>query len=145
MSDDRMRATGNAIANRTSAVWRASWLSLSVAPTTTKTVWPAFFTGTTSSRDESSPGGRRSTNPGFVSAARSAAEMSGAVATARVVSTIRPEGASTWAKASSGSIRRRRRPPPSEGSACTALAAITWARDCSPESTDARRSSRRLT
>ena len=35
MSDDRMRATGNAIANRTSAVWRASWLSLSVAPTTT--------------------------------------------------------------------------------------------------------------
>ena len=35
MSDDRMRATGNAIANRTSAASRASWLSLNVAPTTT--------------------------------------------------------------------------------------------------------------
>ena len=58
MSDDRMRATGNAIANRTSAVWRASWLSLSVAPTTTKAGAPAFVTGRPSRRDESRPGGR---------------------------------------------------------------------------------------
>ena len=66
MSDDRTRATGKAIANRTSA--RVEGL-LVVAQRRANDdedgVARLLCTGTTSRRDESSPGGRRSTNPGL--------------------------------------------------------------------------------
>ena len=83
MSDDRMRATGNAIANRTSAVWRASWLSLSVAPTTTNARCArASARGRPGGATSRARAAGRSTNVGLVSAARSAPDTSGARATA---------------------------------------------------------------
>ena len=136
ISDDRSSAAGKATANRIRAWSSASWLSLSVAPTTTNARCPAAVTGTIRSRDRSRPCGRSSTNVGRRRPASSPAAASGARATAGVVSTILPEGVSTCANASSASISRRR-PPPSDRSAWATLAVMTCARDCSPESTDA--------
>ena len=114
ISDDRRSATGKATANRMRAWSSASWLSLSVAPTTTNARCPAAVTGTIKSRDViEARGGRSVHERGSSQAASSRAGTSAARATAGVVSTIRPEGVSTWANASSASIRRRR--PPSDG------------------------------
>ena len=128
----------------TSAASSASWLSLSVAPTTTKTVSPAFSTGTTSRRDESSPaaGGRRTS--GLVSARARRRRRAGPSPPPRCLD--RPAGGRQHlgerlvrVDQAAGGGRRQR------GIGLHALAAITWARDWRPVSTDARRSSRSAT